>query len=240
MDLVIDEWEILKCGTLSDTTELVVDGTVAQADPTFVSTEVRYGNATQMSANSGSDVDGGVTSVGNLSFRLLIQLSGLGKSVSLLDLRGGQTSNEDHFTIPGSLEDFTRGELSNVQFLVGVFNVSVSSDHLLIEAGNKGLDTEHVRRDDETLNHVHLGTFNFVVFVLFVPKSVLIEPVVSLGLGVNGITEVARSARGNPVVRSIGHQKVISQLLVLSVVIVLQDSEVSLASNGKLLVALDS
>jgi len=232
MDLVIDERKVHLSGTLSDTTELVINGTVAKADPTLVGTKVRYGNATQVSANGRGAHDGRVTGIRDHSRGLLIQLGGLGESIGLLDLRLGQTTDEDHLTVPGSLENFTRRQLSNVQFLVGVSDVSVSSDHLLVEASDEGLDTQHVGGDDETLEHIHLGSLDLVVLVLLVPQSVLIEPVVGLGLGVNGITEVAGTARGNPEVWAVGDEQVVCQLLVLSVIVVLQDAEVLLAYNA--------
>ena len=98
---------------------------------------------------------------------------------------------------------------------------------MVIDDSEDSLDAENVRRDDEALEHVDLSTLDFVIFVLLVPKTVLIEPVVDLGLGVDGITEVARSAGGHPVVRTVGNKKVVGQLLVLSVVVILQDAEVS-------------
>lgn len=229
VDLVIDERKVHLSGTLSNTTELVINRTVAQANPTLVGTEVRDRDATQMSANGGAAHNRGVTSIRDHSLGLLIQFSGLGKGIGLLDLRLSQTTDEDHLTVPGSLENFTRGQLRNVQFLVGISNVSVSSDHLLIKAGDESLNTQHVGGDDETLNHVHLSSLDFVVSVLLVPQSVLIEPVVGLGLGVNGITEVARTARGHPEVRAVSDEQVVCQFLVLSVVVILQDAEVLLA-----------
>jgi len=240
MDLVIDEWQVHLGGTLSHTSELIVDGTVAEANPTLVGTKVRHGNATQVSANSGGADDGRVTGIRDHSLGLLVELGGLRKSIGLLDLRLGQTADEDHFTVPGSLENFTRWQLRDVQLLVGVSDVSVSSDHLLVEAGNESFDTKHVGRDNETLNHVHLGSLDLVVFVFFVPKSVLIEPVVGLGLGVNGVTKVAGSARGNPVVGAVGDKQVVDQLFVLSVVVVLENTEVLLTGSNKLLVLLIS
>ena len=144
MDLVIDEWKVHLCGTLSHTAELVVDGTVAEADPTLVGTEVRHGDAAQVSANSGGGDYGGVTGLGDHGLGLLIELGSLGESVGLLHLGLSQTTDEDHLTVPGGLEDLTGGELTDVQLLVSVSNVSVSSDHLLVEASDKSLNTQHV------------------------------------------------------------------------------------------------
>jgi len=56
---------------------------------------------------------------------------------------------------------------------------------------------------------------------------VLIEPVVNLGLGVKRIAEVGGTGRSNPVHRSVSGEDVVSQLLVLSVVVVLHNAEVT-------------
>jgi hypothetical protein len=56
---------------------------------------------------------------------------------------------------------------------------------------------------------------------------VLIEPVVNLGLGVEGITEVGWSGGGNPELLLISAEDVVNQLLILSLVVFLDDTEVS-------------
>ena len=62
-------------------------------------------------------------------------------------------------------------------------------------------------------------------FLRFLP--VLIEPVVDLGLGVKRISKVGRSGGGNPEFVFIIAEHVVDQLLVLSLVVVLDDAEVS-------------
>ena len=56
---------------------------------------------------------------------------------------------------------------------------------------------------------------------------VLIEPVVYLGLGVEGVSEVGWSGGSNPEFVLISDEHVVSQLLVLSLVVVLDNTEVS-------------
>lgn len=56
---------------------------------------------------------------------------------------------------------------------------------------------------------------------------VLIEPVVDLGLGVEGIAEVGGSGGGNPELLLVSAEHVVDQLLVLSLVVVLDNAEVS-------------
>ncbi len=64
-----------------------------------------------------------------------------------------------------------------------------------------------------------------MIFFIFLP--VLIEPVVDLGLGIEGIAEVGGSGGGNPEFVLIIAEHVVDQLLVLSLVVVLDDAEVS-------------
>jgi hypothetical protein len=40
------------------------------------------------------------------------------------------------------------------------------------------------------LEHIDLGSLDLVVSILLVPESVLVEPVIGLGLGVKRISEV--------------------------------------------------
>jgi hypothetical protein len=56
---------------------------------------------------------------------------------------------------------------------------------------------------------------------------VLIEPVVNLGLGVEGVSEVGWAGGSNPEFVLISDEHVVSQLLVLSLVVVLDNTEVS-------------
>ena len=56
---------------------------------------------------------------------------------------------------------------------------------------------------------------------------VLIEPVVSLGLGIEGITEVAGARRRHPVHGTVIEKEAIRELLVAALVVILQDAEVA-------------
>ena len=89
----------------------------------------------------------------------------------MVDLRLGETSDEDELSVPGSLEDLTRGQLRDVELLVGVTNVTITGDHLVVDDGDKSLDTEDVVAENEALDHVHLGATDLVVTVLLVPYS---------------------------------------------------------------------
>ena len=225
--LVVDVGEVSGGGTLTHAAELVVHGTVAKANPALVGTEVRHGNATKMSANGGAAQHGGVTSIRNGGLGLLIEQSGGGEGVGEVNLALGKTTHEDHLTVPGSLEHLTRGKLRDVELLVGVTDVARAGDHLVVNDGEDSLNTEHVRGEDETLEHVDLGALNFVIAVLLVPESVLIEPVVDLGLNIERVAEVAGTRRGNPEHVAVSGQQVVGQFLVLPVVVLLHDTEVA-------------
>jgi hypothetical protein len=49
---VVNIGQVILSWTLSDSAELVVHGTVAQANPSFVSSQIRHRDATQVSADS--------------------------------------------------------------------------------------------------------------------------------------------------------------------------------------------
>ena len=97
----------------------------------------------------------------------------------------------------------------------------------MVNDGEEGFDTEDVVSENETLEHIDLGTADFVIAVFFVPGSVFVEPVVSLGLNIEGIAKVGGSRRSHPVHLSVSAQHIVGQLLVLSVVVVLHDTKVS-------------
>jgi len=141
---VVDVWQVSLSWSLSDSTELVVDGSVTKAHPSLVGSKIWYWDATQMSANSRANQDLGVSGVGKGGDGLLIQKGGSWKSVGILDFGHGKSSNEDDLTVPGSLKNLSWWELRDVEFLVGVSDVSCSGDHLVIDDGNNGLDTNNI------------------------------------------------------------------------------------------------
>ena len=59
---------------------------------------------------------------------------------------------------------------------------------------------------------------------------VLIEPVVDLGLNIKWVTEVGGSGGGNPVHVAVSGEDVVSQLLLSTFVVLLENSEVTLGS----------
>lgn len=171
VDLVVNEWQVGGGWSLSDSSELVVHGSVTEADPTLVGSQVWHWDATQVSANGRAAQDGGVSSFGDRGRGFLVEQSGGWQGVGVVDLRLGETSDEDKLSIPRGLEHLTWWELRDVKLLVGVTHVSASGDHLVVDDGDDGLDGEAVVSEDESLHHVHLRTSNFVVTVLLIPDS---------------------------------------------------------------------
>ena len=54
MHLIVDPREVSNSRSLSNTAELIIDRSVAKANPALISTQVRNRDATQVSANGGS------------------------------------------------------------------------------------------------------------------------------------------------------------------------------------------
>ena len=61
--LIVDPGQVGDGGSLSHSAELVVDGTVAEAHPALVGTQVGHGDAAEMRADGTAAHDGGVSSV---------------------------------------------------------------------------------------------------------------------------------------------------------------------------------
>jgi len=224
--LVVNEWKVSSSWTLTDSSELVIHRTVTQANPSLVGSEIRHWDASQVSANGRAAENRRVTGIGNGGLGLLIKLGGGWKSIGLVNLGLGETSNEDELSIPRSLEYLTWWELRNIKLLVSVTNVPASSDHLSVDNGDQSLDSKAVVSKDETLNHVHLSTADFVVTVLLIPDSVLVEPVVGLGLNIERVTEVGWAGRGHPESVPVLQSEAVDELLVLSLIVILHDSKV--------------
>lgn len=64
-----------------------------------------------------------------------------------------------------------------------------------------------------------------MVIVAEIYSPVLVEPVINLGLGIEGISEVARARRGDPVHGSVSGQDVVGKLLVSALGVLLKESE---------------
>ena len=82
------------------------------------------------------------------------------------------------------MQDLTWWEFRDIDLLVGVSHVSGVGDHLAVDDGEDGFDTNGIAGEYESLQHVHLGSSDFIVPIFFIPGSVFVEPVVCLCFGV--------------------------------------------------------
>ena len=117
---------------------------MAKANPSLVSSQVRHRNAAEMRADCRAHDDIGVTGISDHDLSVLVELSGFWQVIGLSDLAFSQTSDENHFSVPGGLEYFSLRKCSNVQLLVGVSDVPVTGDHLVVNDGKNSLETEDI------------------------------------------------------------------------------------------------
>ena len=73
--LIVDPWQVGDGGTLTHSTEFIINGTVAEAYPSLVCAEIGNGNATQMRADSRAHNNIRVSSICNNDRRVLVKLS---------------------------------------------------------------------------------------------------------------------------------------------------------------------
>ena len=117
---------------------------MAKANPSLVSSQVRHRNAAEMRADSRAHDDIGVTGISDHDLSVLVKLSGFWQVISLSDLTFSQTSDENHFSVPGGLEYFSLRKCADVQLLVCVSDVPASGDHLVVNKCQHGLHAKYV------------------------------------------------------------------------------------------------
>ena len=144
VSLIVNVRQVTGGGSLTDTAEFIVHRSVTEANPALVGTQVWDRDATEMGADGGDGHNGGVSSIRDLELGFFIKLSGLGEVPGLSDFGVGESSYENELTVPRGLDDFARGQISDIDFLVGISNVSVSGEHLAVDASEDGLNTEDV------------------------------------------------------------------------------------------------
>ena len=107
---VIDVWQVFQSGSLSHSSELVVDRSVADANPTIICSEVRNGNTAQMSADCRADKHFSVSCLCEVDFFSFINNSLSWVFVVLLvHFLCGQSAYEDRGSVPHDLENLSRG-----------------------------------------------------------------------------------------------------------------------------------
>jgi hypothetical protein len=180
-----------------------------------------------MGADSAADQYFRVSSIGKGCNGYLVKSCAVWEGPRFSHFRKSEPSYENKFSVPRCLEDLTRGELWNVELLVRISDVSSSSDHLLVKAGNDSLDSQDIAAEHKTLKHVDLSSLQVVILVLLVPESVLVEPVIDFGSGIKGVSEVGGSGWCDPEFVFLVDLQVVDKLFVFSFIVFLDNSEVS-------------
>lgn len=99
--------KIFEGGSLSDSSQLVVDRSVANADVSIVGTEVGDGDATQVSAHSRVHCDGVTSDFAEISTGSGVKEGALWEFLLVLDLLGSQSSDESGDSVPGDLDNLS-------------------------------------------------------------------------------------------------------------------------------------
>ena len=145
VSLIVNVRQVTGSGSLTDTAEFIIYRSVTKANPALVSTQIWDRDATEMGADSGDGDERRVSSIRDLELGFFIELGSFGKSPSLSNLRNGKSSNENELSVPRSLDNLTGREITDINFLVGVTDVSVLGEHLSVNGSEDGLNSEDVR-----------------------------------------------------------------------------------------------
>lgn len=122
---VVNIWQVLQGGALSDSAELVVHWTVANADPSVVGSQIWNWDATQMGADCWAHQHLSISCGAQHDLAWFVQ-NGLSwvLVVFLVDFLSSKSSDEDWSAVPDNLENLSRRETGNVDFHVGIPVVS--------------------------------------------------------------------------------------------------------------------
>lgn len=174
-----------------------------------------------MSANCRTHKHCWITGGSDWEERLRLVIKKLVRSCCFLfsHLCGGKSSNENELSIPRGLKDFSWGKLTDVKFFVRVSNVSDSCDHLIVTNLSKHFDSKNVKRKMKALNHINLSSFDFIIFIFLIPKSIFIKPIVNFSFNVKMLSEIAWSCRGKPEFWFFSCVYVTNELFVLSLIV---------------------
>ena len=107
VDGVVHHGEVLERRSLSNSSELVVDGAVTDAHVPVVRPEVGDGDATEMGAHGGVDCHKVLSHSGDVSSARLIKKGASWVGLFLLYLLRGQSPDEGRDSVPGDLDYLT-------------------------------------------------------------------------------------------------------------------------------------
>lgn len=213
----------MKSGALSDSTEFVIDWSVADTDPSIVVTQIWDRNASQMSAYSRANQDTAFSGRSKNNLRAFIKNSFDWILIFLFDFLLGESSNEDWSTIPNDLNDLRRREFWNINLHVSVSIVSRPS----VQSSNRTDGVQSRKIQHPCIVHGTYGvklSSSDVSFSL-VMDSVLIEPVVDGWLEINMITEVSWTGTGDKELSLIWNRMEPIQLFIGPFIILADQSE---------------
>ncbi len=140
---IVYVWQILQGRSLSDSSELVVNWTVANADVSIVVTQIWDGDTTQMCANSRADKNATFPCWSQYNFRALIENSLMWVFVFLFDLFSRQSSYKDWGSVPDNLDDFGWRQWWDIDFHVSISIVSGPSVHS--SNGTNGIKSSEIQ-----------------------------------------------------------------------------------------------
>lgn len=122
---------------------------------------------------------------------------------------GSQSSNKDWSSVPYDLEDFPWWNFRNINFKIGVSIIPSPP----IESADDGHNVEPSEIGKSSvvycIEHIDLSP-TYVGFVLIM-DSVLVEPVVKVGLEVDMVSEISWPGRRNKKLRLVGYGVVVIQ-----------------------------
>jgi hypothetical protein len=154
----------------------------------------------------------------------LVKQSSLGQFVFLLNFLSSKPSNEDRSSVPDDLKNLSWGDFRDIDLKISVTIVSGPSiesadDSNCIESGKVGHGCVI-----DCAQHVDLGPSD--IGLVLIVHSVLVEPVVKVGLEVDVISEVAGTGGGDKELGFVGHGVVVIQLLGGALIILTDEAKV--------------
>jgi len=220
---VVDDFQVFKGGSLSDSTKLIIDTSVANANPSLVVTEVRNRNATQVSANGRADQHLRVLVVIEEDSFVFIEQCLFRQSMLLFDFLVSETSDEDRLSVPHNLNDFARRQGTDVNLKISVAIVSLPAGHSVDYSESEQTSQRGHGSPAKSIKQIDLGSTN--INVLFVVHAIFIKPVVDIHLEIDVVAEIARSGRSCEELGSRGNLVSAIQLLLDALLIIVCKSE---------------
>lgn len=164
---------------------------MANAHPSVVGSQVGNGDATQVSANSRTHQHVSVACRVEADLADWVKEGGSGVFVFLLVIFGlGESSDENGGSVPDNLEDLSGRDFGDIDLKIGIPIVPGPA----VEPSDGGDCIEPAKVGEggieEGTEHIDLSSPD--VGLVFIVNSVLVEPVIDVGLEIDVVSEVAR------------------------------------------------